>query len=70
MSRRSCRSRQAERPVLVSALTGQGLDRLLARIEDALAVGRASLDVTLEAGDGEGLAWAYRNAEVMARQEG
>lgn len=60
---------QVERPVLVSALTGQGLDRLLARIEDALAVGRASLEVTLAAGDGEGLAWAYRNAEVMARRE-
>jgi GTP-binding protein HflX len=58
-----------ERPVLVSALTGEGLDRLLGRIEDLLAKGRISLDVTIDRADGEGLAWAYRHAEVMARRD-
>ena len=58
-----------ERPALVSALTGDGLDRLLARIEDVLAAGRTTIEVTLRADDGEGLAWAYRNAEVMERRE-
>jgi GTP-binding protein HflX len=56
-----------ERPALVSALTGEGLDRLLGRIEDLLARGRVSLDVVIDRADGEGLAWAYRHAEVMAR---
>mgnify|MGYP001766569298 FL=1 len=58
-----------ERPALVSALTGEGLDRLLARIEDLLARGRVSLDVTIDRADGEGLAWAYRHAEVMSRRD-
>jgi GTP-binding protein HflX len=54
-------------PVLVSALTGEGVDNLLARIETTLARGRVVLDVALEAVDGEGLAWAYAHAEVLDR---
>ena len=59
---------EAERPALVSALTGQGLDSLLRRIETLLAAGRVTLALTLNRADGEGLAWAYAHAEVLERE--
>ena len=57
-------------PVLVSALTGKGVKELLAEIERRLAEGRETLDITLDAGDGAGLAWLYENAEVLSRRNG
>ena len=56
------------RPALVSALTGEGLDALLARVETTLASGRPTLELTLDAADGQGLAWAYAHAEVLSRE--
>ena len=56
-------------PILVSALTGEGVDTLLDAIEMRLSEGRISLIVTVSADDGEGLAWLYREAEVLSRQE-
>jgi GTP-binding protein HflX len=58
----------ADRPALASALTGEGLDPLLQRIETLLAVGRVTLALTLNRADGEGLAWAYAHAEVLERE--
>ena len=55
------------RPVLVSALTGQGLDQLLALISERLARGRSSVDLVLEGTDGQGLNWLYEHAEIMRR---
>jgi GTPase len=55
------------RPVLVSALSGEGLDRLAAEIEARLAARRATLDLVLDAADGAGLSWLHRHTEVMAR---
>jgi GTPase len=58
----------AERqPVLVSALTGEGVDRLAAAIEARLAASRVTLDLILDVADGAGVSWLYRHAEVMAR---
>ncbi|WP_298352241.1 GTPase HflX [Rhodoblastus sp.] len=56
-----------ERPCVVSAVTGEGLDDLLAAIETRLARGRPVLNVALEACDGEGQAWLYAHTEVLAR---
>ncbi|MCA4910553.1 MAG: GTPase HflX, partial [Methylobacterium sp.] len=56
-------------PVLVSALTGEGIDTLLAAIEARLADDRQSFRMTMPASDGEGLAWLYREAEVLSREE-
>ena len=53
--------------MLVSALTGEGIDRLTAAIEARLAHGRLMLDVVLDPADGAGLSWLYRNAEVVER---
>lgn len=58
----------ADRPVLVSALTGEGTDDLLAVVERLITAGRVTLDVTIPAEDGEGLGWLYRHGEVLDRQ--
>ncbi|MGL5447786.1 MAG: GTPase HflX [Rhabdaerophilum sp.] len=56
-------------PILVSAITGEGIETLLAAIETRLAEGRETLAVTIPGNDGEGLAWLYREAEVLSRRE-
>ena len=56
------------RPTLVSALTGQGLDELLARIESTLAAGRVRFEMNLDVADGEGLAWLHAHTEVLERE--
>jgi GTP-binding protein HflX len=55
-------------PIAVSAVTGEGLDRLLATVEERLAAGRALIEVDLDCADGQGLHWLYENTEVMARE--
>jgi GTP-binding protein HflX len=55
------------RAILVSALTGEGLDRLTATIEARLAQSRTMLDLVLDPADGAGVSWLHRNTEVMAK---
>ena len=64
-------ARQADhRPaVVISALTGQGLDDVEKAIEVRLADSRAIFDLTVAPENGEGLSWLYRNAEVLERSE-
>ena len=56
-------------PLAVSALTGEGIDRLMAAIEDRLARGRSLIELTLDPADGRGLHWLYEHAEVMQRAD-
>jgi GTP-binding protein HflX len=68
---RQRRAAQAERTaacVLVSAVTGEGLDRLLNLIEERLGGDNRIYEVFLDAGDGQGLAWLHERGEVLARQ--
>ena len=58
------------RAVMVSALTGEGIDGLAAAIEDELARSRLTLEVALDLADGAGMSWLHRHAEVLARGEG
>lgn len=58
-----------ERPALVSALTGEGIQPLLARIEDRLAKDTTNYLITLDPSDGAGLAWLYTQGEVLERRE-
>jgi len=61
--------RPPERPCfLVSAETGEGIERLLTAIEDRLAATRITLDLSFEASDGAGISWLHRNAEVLAKE--
>ncbi|MCA0249935.1 MAG: GTPase HflX [Proteobacteria bacterium] len=52
----------------VSALTGDGVDRLLEEIGDRLGRGEAR-EVTVPLSDGATIAWLYRNGEVRSRHD-
>ncbi len=56
-------------PVAVSALTGDGLQSLLVRFEALLTRANMRFRLTLSHADGEGLAWAYRHAQVLGRAD-
>lgn len=56
------------RPVPVSALSGEGLDRLITAIEARLGESRLTIELSLDPADGAGLSWLYRNSEVLARE--
>src|SRR6516164_11562339 len=61
--------RPPERPCfLVSAETGEGVEVLLAAIEDWLAATRTTLDLSIDAADGAGISWLHRNAEVLDKK--
>jgi GTP-binding protein HflX len=53
--------------VLVSALTGEGLDTLVSAVEARLSKGRQTLSLSLDPADGAGLSWLYRHSEVLSR---
>jgi GTPase len=57
----------ARKPVLVSALTGEGLERLRAAIEAGVGAGRIVHDVLLDPSDGAGVSWLHRHTEVLAK---
>jgi GTP-binding protein HflX len=58
------------RAAAVSAVSGEGLDRLLAAIDRELARARRSLGVVVPLHDGATLAWLYRHGEVLTREDG
>jgi GTP-binding protein HflX len=61
---------EGRRPVLVSALTGQGIDVLIKAIEDRLGARRVVLDLVLDPSDGAGMSWLHRHTEVMEKSLG
>jgi GTP-binding protein HflX len=61
---------EERRPALVSALTGEGVDALLATIESHVGAGRHTFAITLDPADGAGLNWLYEQAEVLGRDDG
>jgi len=56
--------------IAVSALTGEGLSRLLAEIDERLASRLDVIEVEIPFEDGAKLAWAYRHGEVLHREDG
>lgn len=56
------------RPILVSALTGEGIERLLSAIEARLTQGHPEFTLVIAASDGAGLAAVYETGEVLARE--
>ena len=65
MQNLAARQASGRRPVLLSALTGQGMDELAAEIEARVAASRLVLDLELDAGDGAGISWLHRHTEVL-----
>ncbi len=59
--------RTDRRPVLVSALTGEGVDTLAAAIETRLGTRRIVLDLILNPADGAGVSWLHRHTEVLEK---
>src|SRR6185295_6960309 len=62
------RQPRERRPVLLSALSGEGSDRLADEIEARLAAHRITLDLVLDPADGAGVSWLHRNTEVLTKQ--
>ncbi|MGI8526132.1 MAG: GTPase HflX [Pseudolabrys sp.] len=58
------------RPVPVSAISGEGIDALLAAIQARLAEHRLTIDLLVDPADGAGMSWLHRHAEVLDKQYG
>jgi GTP-binding protein HflX len=57
----------AQRPVLASATTGEGILALDLAIEARLASGRVLLELELDPADGAGVSWLHRHTEVIRK---
>lgn len=55
--------------VIISALSGQGIDELLGRIDEKLQEKGALLQLTIPTSEGEMLAWCYRQGIIVDRQD-
>jgi GTPase len=53
--------------VLISSLTGQGIDNLLESVENRLAQSSVLYDIIIDPADGKGMAWLHQRGEVMDR---
>jgi GTP-binding protein HflX len=62
------RQPERRRPLLLSALSGEGIDRLLVAIETRLGEKRQTLELSIDPSDGAGLSWLYRHSEVLSRE--
>jgi GTP-binding protein HflX len=61
-------ARNASPPVIVSAITGEGIEALLGAIDARLAAADVTVEVIVEPEDGKLLAWLYENADVLSRE--
>ncbi len=57
-------------PIAISAVTGEGIAPLLARIEEHVAGATTEIEVTLSPAQLSSLDWLYRNGDVTAREDG
>jgi GTP-binding protein HflX len=55
--------------IAVSALTGDGLEKLRSELDARLAAGMETLELSLAPSDGAGLAWLYEHGEVVRRDD-
>jgi GTP-binding protein HflX len=62
------RLKAAQRPLLISALTGEGTDTLLRAIADKIATGWPVVSLELETSDGANLSWLHRHGEVLSQK--
>jgi GTPase len=56
---------QADRPIAVSALTGEGIAALAAAVEARLAANRVLIELNIDPADGAGVSWLHRHTEVI-----
>lgn len=55
--------------VAVSALTGNGLDRLISLIDEHIAATSQLRDISIEITDGAALSWLYAHGKVMEKRD-
>ena len=67
LTNRAERQPEERRPVLVSALTGEGMDGLRAAMETGVGASRITRDVLVDGSDGAGVSWLHRHTEVIDR---
>ena len=64
------RAERSNVPVIpLSALTGDGTAILVDAVDDRIAAGFRTIDVTLDYGDGATLAWLYDHGDVVERRD-
>ncbi|MBX3280780.1 MAG: GTPase HflX, partial [Acidobacteria bacterium] len=56
-----------EQPILISALTGEGIAPLLRAIADKIASGWPTVSLSLPTSDGANLSWLHRHGEVLSQ---
>ncbi len=59
----------AGKSVAVSALTGEGLDKLTAIIENTVCRNRKVIELSLSSTDGRAVSWLYDHSEVLERTD-
>ena len=69
LARLQNRAQRNEEIVLLSAVTGEGCDRLLRVLERRLDSGVAAVRLDVPLSDGKTLAWVYAHGEVLARRD-
>jgi len=57
------------RAAAVSAVGGEGIERLLTLVDEKVAEDGRVLDIALAADDGATLAWLYRHGRIIAREQ-
>lgn len=62
-------ARQREDVMLISAITGEGVDNLLRLVGDRLTRGSRIYRLTVPAGDGAALAWLHEHGEVLSSHQ-
>lgn len=60
---------QGDETVAISAITGDGLDRLLARIDQRITAGMEMVRYAMPLAEGAALAWLYQHGEVTDRHD-
>ena len=60
---------ESRRPIAVSAISGEGLERLAALIEEHIAGKLVTIDVTLAPEQAGQLDWYYKNGTVLVRKD-
>ena len=60
---------QREGTIAVSALTGDGLERLRTALDARLAAGMETVEYRLSPADGAGIAWLHEHGEVLSRDD-
>ena len=61
-------SRARHKPVLLSSISGEGMDELLAVLDERLGRGEDLLTISIPAGEGALIHWLYENTEVLSQQ--